>query len=172
MDDYYFTVVVKNSVSYCYCLSIVRAAKAAAGLTFDQIALSIGVTNAYVAQLFMNQAQLKPLTAEKLKAIVPISDCDLLAMQKIPFRSFDPAIMQEPLVYRLVEAMQHYGDGLKLLINEKKGDGIMSAIDMYVSLDVIKGTLDEDRIVVTLNGKFLPHVEQLQSNNTVVVAHK
>lgn len=76
------------------------------------------------------------------------------------------------MIYRFVEAMQHYGEGLKALINERKGDGILSAIDIYVNLDIIKGTMDEDRIVITLNGKFLPHVEQLVSNNTAIVTGK
>ena len=80
--------------------------------------------------------------------------------------------MQEPFVYRLVEAMQHYGLGLKMLANEKKGDGIISAIDLYVSMDMIKGKADEDRFVITLNGKFLPHVEQLTANNTAAVGQK
>jgi cyanate lyase len=148
-------------------------AKAKSGLTFDQLAEKLGVTNAYVAQLMMNQAQLKPATALKLKEALPaISDEDIITMKKEPFRSFNPTIMQEPMIYRFVEAMQHYGEGLKLLVNERKGDGILSAIDIYVSMDIIKGTMDEDRIVITLNGKFLPHVEQLVSNNTAVVSGK
>ena len=69
--------------------------------------------------------------------------------------------MQEPLIYRLVEAMQHYGCAIKHLVNEKKGDGIISAIDLYMDLDVVKGKQGEDRVVVTLNGKFLPHIEQV-----------
>lgn len=60
---------------------------------------------------------------------------------------------QEPFVFRLIEAIQHYGQGLKLIANEKKGDGIISAIDLYVSLDEVKGVHDEDRLVVTFNGK-------------------
>lgn len=77
--------------------------------------------------------------------------------------------MQEPFVYRLVEAMQHYGLGLKMLANEKKGDGIISAIDLYVDMHLIKGIQGEDRFLISLNGKFLPHVEQLTKNNTAVV---
>jgi hypothetical protein len=89
----------------------------------------------------MNQAQLKPATALKLKEALPsISDEDIVTMKKEPFRSFNPTILQEPMIYRFVEAMQHYGEGLKLLINERKGDGILSAIDIYVNLDIIKGT--------------------------------
>jgi len=87
-------------------------------------------------------------------------------------RSFDPAIMQEPMIYRFVEFMQHYGAGLKALINEKKGDGIMSAIDIFGDVKILKGKLGEDRVVLTLNGKFLPHIEQLEENNTALVSQK
>jgi cyanate lyase len=62
--------------------------------------------------------------------------------------------------------MQHYGQGIKYLVNEKLGDGIISAIDLYTSVDVIKGVADENRVVVTINGKFLPFIEQTEANNT------
>ena len=64
-------------------------------MTFDDIAKYLGVTNAYVAQLFVGQAQLKPATAPKLKEKVPgITDADLIQLQKAPFRSYDPLIDQ------------------------------------------------------------------------------
>ena len=149
------------------------AAKTESGKTFDQIAASLGVTNAYAAQLFVNQAQLKPSTAEKLKAAVPgIGAEDLLAMQRAPMRSFDPTIMQEPLIYRLVEAMQHYGAGIKHLVNEKFGDGIMSAIDIFVEMSEVTGVSGERRIALTLNGKYLPHIEQEATKNTAVVSQR
>eukprot|EP01041_Mallomonas_annulata_P013426 gene13426-28471_t len=142
-------------------------AKASSEKTFDEIAAGLGMTNVYTVQLFMNQAQLKPETAEKLSKLVPaITSDDLLAMQSAPFRSFDPQMLQEPLVYRLIEAMQHYGKGIKQLVNEKLGDGIISAIDLYVTLDTVKGVTGEDRVVLTLNGKFLPFIEQIASKNT------
>ena len=112
----------------------------ASGKTYDEIAAVLGLTNLYTAQLFLNQAQLKPETAEKLKAVVPISEEDLAIMQRPPFRSFDSSIMQEPLIYRLVEAMQHYGEGIKAVVNERKGDGILSAIDLLMDVDFVKGT--------------------------------
>jgi len=43
--------------------------------------------------------------------------------------------------------------------------GIMSAIDMYATVEKVKGSQGEDRVLVTLNGKFLPHVEQRVENN-------
>jgi cyanate lyase len=88
------------------------AAKSKAKLTFDQISAHLGVTNAYAAQLFMNQAQLKPATSEKLRELMPlITDEDIKQMMECPLRSFDPAIVQDPFVYRLTELMQHYGIG-------------------------------------------------------------
>lgn len=71
------------------------AAKEQSGKTFDQIANECGLTNAYTAQLFFSQAQLKPETAVKLKQSVPgISDQDLMALQRFPMRSFQPSILQ------------------------------------------------------------------------------
>jgi cyanate lyase len=57
-------------------------------------------------------------SAEKLSKAVPaISSSDLSAMQRCPMRSYDPALRDEPLVYRLDEAVMHYGEALKHIIN-------------------------------------------------------
>ena len=48
-----------------------------------------------------------------------------------------------------------YGPTFKELIQEKFGDGIMSAIDFQMDLQK-KEDPKGDRVVVTLNGKFLP----------------
>nr|QZR93701.1 cyanase [Alexandrium pacificum] len=144
------------------------AAKEASGKSFDEIAAALGLTNAYTANLFFNQAQLKPGTSEKLTAIVPgISPEDLRAMQRAPMRGFGPAILQEPNVYRTYEAVTHYGEAIKALINEQCGDGIMSAIDFYLDVGTTTGKKGEKRVVITMNGKFLPHIEQVAADNTV-----
>lgn len=91
---------------------------------------------------------------------------DLEAMKKAPMRSFDEGILQEPLIYRLNEAINHYGSALKAIINEEFGDGIMSAIDFYMTVDKVIGVNGEDRVVITFNGKFLPHVERRIENDT------
>jgi cyanate lyase len=138
----------------------------ATGKSFDEIAAALGLCNVYTAQLFYNQAQLKPGTVEKLKSVVPsISDADLAVMQRAPVRSYDPSIIQEPLVYRLNEAVMHYGDAIKAVVNEKFGDGIMSAIDFYMNIEKLKGKSGEDRVAIVFNGKFLPHVEQVADND-------
>lgn len=61
--------------------------------------------------------------------------------------------LQEPALYRLYEAIIHSGDAVKALINEEFGDGIMSAIDFYCTLDKMKGNEGESRVVITFNGE-------------------
>lgn len=38
----------------------------------------------------------------------------------------------------------------------------MSAIDFYCSVDKVKGVDGKDRVVVTFDGKYLPHSEQVK----------
>ena len=82
-------------------------------------------------------------------------------------RSYDPTIIQEPNIYRMTEVCLHYGDSINEVMNEKFGDGIMSAIDFKITLDKIKVDKGEDRMLVTMNGKFLPHIEQAQQTVSV-----
>jgi cyanate lyase len=49
-----------------------------------------------------------------------------------------------------------YGLPLKDVIQEKFGDGIMSAIDFTLTVDK-EAAAAGDRVVVTMNGKFLPY---------------
>ncbi len=137
------------------------AARAATGKTYDELADALGLCNVYVAQLFRRQAQLKNNTEAKLVKLVPGLTEDLLQeMRKCPMRSYDPAVIQEPHIYRMTEVCCHYGDSILEVMNEKFGDGIMSAIDFKLTVDKIKGSAGEDRVVITWNGKFLAHIEQ------------
>lgn len=47
----------------------------------------------------------------------------------------------------------HNGEAIKALVNEEFGDGIMSAIDFYCTVDRMEGTQGERRVVITFNGK-------------------
>jgi cyanate lyase len=86
-------------------VSRLLTAKEASGRSYDQIAQHCGWTNAYAAQILLNQAQLHPRSVHKFREAVPgISEEDLRSMQRCPMRSFDPQILQDPLVYRLQEA--------------------------------------------------------------------
>ncbi|XP_074320325.1 cyanate hydratase-like isoform X2 [Silene latifolia] len=121
-----------------------QAVKEKSGKTYSQIAQETGLTNVYVAQLLRRQAQLKPETAPQLRAALPdlccLSDELIIEMSKPPFRCYDPNLVQEPAIYR------------------------MSAIDVYCSVDKIKGADGNDRVVVTIDGKYLGHTEQKSEN--------
>ncbi|XP_054800525.1 cyanate hydratase isoform X2 [Prosopis cineraria] len=136
--------------------------KRKSGKSYNQLAGETGLTNVYVAQLLRRQAQLKPETAPKLRAALPdLPDQLVHEMMKAPMRSFEPNLIQEPTIYRLNEAVMHFGESIKEIINEEFGDGIMSAIDFYCSVDKVKGVDGKDRVVVTFDGKYLPYTEQV-----------
>uniref|UniRef100_A0A7S0ZF00 Cyanate hydratase n=1 Tax=Timspurckia oligopyrenoides TaxID=708627 RepID=A0A7S0ZF00_9RHOD len=149
------------------------SAKSFHSKSFSQIASELNVTNAYAAQLFFGQAQLKPHTLPKLKSCLPsLLDSDLNAMLTYtPTRSYDPTLIQDPHVYRTHEAVMHYARAIKSIVNEEFGDGIMSAIDFYVDVGKTFGKHGEPRVVITLNGKFLQFNEQLTDDNTAPSPH-
>lgn len=148
-------------------VSRLLAAKEATGKTFTQISKEVGLTNVYTAQLFYNQAQLKPDRVEKLKKAVPeIKEDDIKIMKRVPFRSYDESIVQEQLVYRLKEAVLHNGESIHAICAEECGDGIMSAIDIFTDVQIVEGSTGEKRVCIQLNGKFLPHIEQDEEKNT------
>ncbi|XP_066386990.1 cyanate hydratase-like [Miscanthus floridulus] len=136
-------------------------AKEESGKTFSEIAAETGLTNVYVAQLLRRQAHLKADTVPALRAALPALTDDLVQlMMQPPFRSYNPDIVHEPAIYRLNEAVMHFGESIKEIINEEFGDGIMSAIDFYCSVDKVQGADGKDRVVVTFDGKYLPYTEQ------------
>jgi len=63
----------------------------------------------------------------------------------------------DPLIYRFYELVNVYGTTFKELIHEEFGDGIMSAIDFNMDLSKKKGDLGEDRVSITMSGKYLPY---------------
>ncbi|KAK8684643.1 hypothetical protein V6N13_040659 [Hibiscus sabdariffa] len=152
---------MEGSQSKANISSRLQIIKQKSGKSYSKIAEETGLTNVYVAQLLKRQAQLKPEAAPKLRAALPDLPEELLhEMMKPPSRSYDPNLIQEPTVYRLNEAVMHFGEGIKEIVNEDFGDGIMSAIDFYCSVDKVKGVDGKDRVVVTFDGKYLPYTEQ------------
>lgn len=60
----------------------------------------------------------------------------------------------EPLIYRLYEIVQNYGYAYKAVMNEKFGDGIMSAIAFSTK---VEKEVDEQGVTwanITLRGKW------------------
>ena len=73
-----------------------------------------------------------------------------------PIKGLGPVVPTDPFVYRFYEIMQVYGLPLKSVVQEKFGDGIMSAIDF--TMDVEKEVdPNGDRVKLILSGKFLAY---------------
>jgi cyanate lyase len=136
------------------------AAKARLNLTWDSLADAAEKAPVWVASVCygMNSAP-ADVAARICKALGLVGeqgDEVAAAMTVFPTKAWDQAIPQDPLIYRLYELVGVYGPTLKDVIQEKFGDGIMSAIDFSMHVDKIEDPKG-DRVLVTLNGKFLPY---------------
>lgn len=60
----------------------------------------------------------------------------------------------EPLIYRLYEVVQNYGYAYKAILNEKFGDGIMSAICFSTKVDKEVDESGASWVVITMRGKW------------------
>lgn len=101
----------------------------------------------------------QPLDAEQAHALgrlLHLDDEVVDALQLPPVRGADMVDATEPVVYRLQEVVQVYGNTLAELIREEFGDGIMSAIDFELSFERREHPAG-DRVRVVLEGKFLPY---------------
>lgn len=129
-------------------------------LTFEEIAAVIGGSKEWVAAAILGQASMKREDALRLTQLLEVEEWFAYVLEEPPMRgSLDRTVPVDPLIYRFYEITQVYGTTLKALINEMFGDGIMSAINLDIKVD--KRPDDEDpeaeRVVITLDGKFLPY---------------
>jgi cyanate lyase len=133
------------------------AARVANGLSWQQLADAIGKPAVWTTAALLGQ---HPIPAEPAKVLVELLGLDESAvpvLAAVPMRGGLPtAVPTDPTIYRFYEVLQVYGGAIKELIHEQFGDGIMSAINF--SVDVTKKPHPGgDRVVVTLDGKFLPY---------------
>jgi len=125
-------------------------------LSWTSIAEQIGVNEVWLASACLGMNSMKPDIAEKLCTILELPTEVKTALEMFPYKQWSFDIPQDPLIYRLYEVVGVYGETLKEIIHEKFGDGIMSAIDYSMTVDKEENS-QGDRVVITMNGKFLPY---------------
>jgi cyanate lyase len=118
------------------------------GLSLNALAEKTGKSPIYIGAVLSGQATLTKDTAEKLAEALSIDASSLDVLTTPPIRNSDP------LVYRLHELVDVYGDAIREWTFETFGDGILSAIDLKIHVER-KG----ERAVITLDSKFLPYKE-------------
>ena len=135
----------------------ILAAKAAKNVSFAEIAKSVGKHPVWVTSALLGQATMNAEEAKAAVSFLGLGPDIAAALQVFPMKgSLDADVPVDPLIYRFHEITQVYGTTLKALIQEMFGDGIMSAIDFTMDIAKVEDPKG-DRVVVTMNGKFLPY---------------
>ena len=135
----------------------VRAAKVRLGVTWSQLAEAIGRPVAWVTSALLGQQPMTEAEARTAASMLELDDDVRQALQVQPMRgALESAVPADPTMYRFYEVLQVYGPTIKELIHEEFGDGIMSAINFRLDVSRVPDPAG-DRVLVTLNGKFLPY---------------
>jgi cyanate lyase len=135
----------------------ILAAKKQRGLTFEAIAKAVGRHKVWVTAALLGQATMSAEEAQKAATVLGLGPDVAAALQEIPSKgSVGQTVPVDPLIYRFHEITQVYGTTIKAIIHEMFGDGIMSAIDFELDIQK-KEDPKGDRVVITMNGKFLPY---------------
>ena len=135
----------------------VLAARLAKGITWERLAESIGRPPMWTTAALLGQHPIPVEQARTLVTLLGLGDECVPVLGTVPTRGgLLTAVPTDPTIYRFYEVLRVYGPALKELIHEQFGDGIMSAINFSLSLER-KPHPSGDRVVVTLDGKFLPY---------------
>ncbi|MCW2516014.1 MAG: cyanase [Mycobacterium sp.] len=132
-------------------------ARLAKGLTWQQLADAVDRPVVWTTSALLGQHPIPPELGSVLVEKLGIDETAVPVLAAVPMRGGLPtAVPTDPTIYRFYEALSVYGGAIKELIHEQFGDGIMSAINF--SVDVAKKPHPGgDRVVVTLDGKFLAY---------------
>jgi cyanate lyase len=131
-------------------------AKQDKGLSFADLEKIIGRDEVWIAAVFYRQASASEEEAKLLVEALDLAPIYIQELTAYPVKGLGPIVPTDPLIYRFYEIMQVYGYPIKEVIQEKFGDGIMSAIDF--TLDIEKEADPKgDRVKIIMSGKFLPY---------------
>jgi cyanate lyase len=146
----------------------VREQKARLGLSWAQLAEAVGAPVPWTVSALLGQQPMTPAQATAAVTALSrpsqgfstsreLSEAAHAALVAQPTRgALDSAVPVDPTIYRFYEIVGVYGPTIKELINEEFGDGIMSAINFRFDVKRVPDPAG-DRVVVTLDGKFLPY---------------
>ncbi len=127
-----------------------------ASISWAMIAEAIGMSEVFTTSACLGMNALPREKADKVVSYLGLPQDTAVVLAEYPTKVFDQAVPTDPCIYRFYEIVGVYGDTLKQLIQEKGGDGIMSAIDFDMSVEKVPNEKG-DRIEVKMSGKFLPY---------------
>lgn len=130
--------------------------KRAGGTTWAQIAEMADLGEVFVTSACLGMNSLPREAADRIANGLGLPQEAAVVLAEYPKKMFEQLVPTDPCIYRFYEIVGVYGETLKELIQEKGGDGIMSAIDFDMDVEKIPNEKG-DRIQVTMSGKFLPY---------------
>ena len=136
--------------------ALILSAKKQAGLTWEEIAEKIEMSPVWTHSACMG---MNAFPAEKAKLLVSVMGLPQEAesvLSESPTKIWEQSVPTDPCIYRLYEIVGVYGPTLKALIQEKFGDGIMSAIDFDMSVTKVESPKG-DRVKLEMSGKYLAY---------------
>lgn len=132
------------------------AAKAEHNLSWQAIADHVGHSEVWVASACLGQNTMSKEEANATGELLGLAPDVVTALQVFPTKGHGQHVPTDPVLYRFFEICYVYGPTIKEIINEKLGDGIMSAIDFTMDIEKVEDPKG-DRVKVTMNGKFLAY---------------
>ena len=139
--------------------AVLLAAKKKKGITWEALGEKIGLSELFVASCCYGENSMTVESADKLCAALDLGAEVRDALTEFPTKGNSlegKLVPTDPLLYRFYEILAVYGLSLKDVIQEKFGDGIMSAIDFTMDVQKQKDPKG-DRVLLTMSGKFLPY---------------
>lgn len=135
---------------------LIVTAKTKKGLSWEEMGQHLSVSPVWLASACLGMNSVSPEKARAIVEYLALDESVINALVEYPTKIWDQAVPTDPLIYRLYEVVGVYGETLKEVIQEKFGDGIMSAIDFTMDVDKEESPKG-DRVIITMNGKFLPY---------------
>ncbi len=136
--------------------TMIRAAKREKKISWAQIAEAAGQSEMFVTSACLGMNSLLPEPAAKVAALLGLPDEAVTVLTEYPTKQFDKTVPTDPCIYRWYEITGVFGEAFKEVVQEKFGDGIMSAIDFDMDIEKVEDPKG-DRVKVVMTGKFLPY---------------
>ncbi len=134
--------------------AMILSAKKQAGLTWEEIAAKIAMSPVWTHSAAMGMNAFPPEKAKLMVSVMGLPQEAESVLAESPTKIWEQAVPTDPCIYRFYEIVGVYGPTLKALIQEKFGDGIMSAIDFDMTVTRVENPKG-DRVKVEMSGKFL-----------------
>ena len=135
---------------------VILQAKQEKGFKWNQIGKAAGLSPEYTCSACLGMNHLEKENADAVAEFLGLEIEISEALQQFPYKTWEQAVPTDPVIYRWYEIVGVYGETIKEIIKDDFGDGIMSAIDFTMNIEKQEDPKG-DRVVVTMNGKFLPY---------------